>query len=286
MRRTGLNTVATQTSDTYGIGSFGTSHTSSDAAIAGWEYFYTPNLLNNARYQYSRILISQLAGAMTPFEQQFAANTFGLPPQIAVDHSAGFTFGTRSSLDKTAYPDETRQLFVDAVTWIHHKHAVKFGYDYNYVIDRVSGLNNQVGDYSYSSVLNFVSDLLAPNHCDGSTTGAGLDPCYSYYQQAIEEPSWTFETADYAAFVADDWKLGRRFTISAGVRYEYEDLPRQNKLLFNPDIPQTDIMPRDRNKFGPRVGFAWDLFGTGHTILHGGYGIITGASRTRLSTAR
>ena len=151
---------------------------------------------------------------------------------------------------------------------------------------RSSGLNNQVGDYSYSSVLNFVSDLLAPNHCDGSTTGAGLDPCYSYYQQAIEEPSWTFETADYAAFVADDWKLGRRFTISAGVRYEYEDLPRQNKLLFNPDIPQTDIMPRDRNKFGPRVGFAWDLFGTGHTILHGGYGIITGASRTRLSTAR
>jgi len=276
MRRTGLNTVATQTSDTYGIGSFGTSHTSSDAAIAGWEYFYTPNLLNNARYQYSRILISQLAGAMTPFEQQFAANTFGLPPQIAVDRSAGFTFGTRSSLDKAAYPDETRQQFVDAVTWIHHKHAVKFGYDYNYVTDLVSGLNNQVGDYSYSSVLNFVSDLLAPNHCDGSTTGAGLDPCYSYYQQAIGEPSWTFETADYAAFVADDWKLGRRFTISAGVRYEYEDLPRQNKLLVNPDIPQTGIMPRDRNNFGPRVGFAWDLFGTGRTILHGGYGIYYG----------
>ena len=114
---------------------------------------------------------------------------------------------------------------MDAVTWIHHKHAVKFGYDYNYVTDQVSGLNNQVGDYSYSSVLNFVSDLFAPNHCDGSTTGAGLDPCYSYYQQAIGEPSWTFETADYAAFVADDWKLSRRFTISAGVRYEYEDLP-------------------------------------------------------------
>ena len=276
MRRTGLNSVATQASDTYGVGSFGTSRNSSDAAIAGWEYFYTPNLLNSARYQYSRTRISQLASAATPFEQQFAANTFGLPPQIAVDHSSGFTFGTRSSLDKSAYPDETRQQFVDAITWIHHKHAVKFGYDYNYVTDTISGLNNQVGDYSYSSVLNFVSDLLAPNHCDGSTTGADLDPCYSYYQQAIGEPSWTFQTADYAAFIADEWKLGQRFTISAGVRYEYEDLPPENKLLANPDIPQAGVMPHDRNNFGPRAGFAWDIFGSGHTLLRGGYGIYYG----------
>jgi len=98
MRRTGLNSVATQASDTYGIGSFGTSHSNSDAGIVGWEYFYTPNLLNSARYQYSHTLISQLASAMTPFEQQFAANAFGLPPQIVVDRSSGFTFGTRSPL--------------------------------------------------------------------------------------------------------------------------------------------------------------------------------------------
>lgn len=276
MRRTGLNSVATQASDTYGIGSFGTSRANSDAAVAGWEYFYTPNLLNNARYQYSRTAISQLASAMTPFEQQFAANSFGLPPQIVVDRSSGFTFGTRSSLNKSAYPEETRQQLVDSVTWIHHRQAIKFGYDYNYVTDKVGGLNNQLGDYSYSSVLNFVSDLLAPNHCDGSTTGAGLDPCYSYYEQSIGAPSWTFETADYAAFIADDWKLSRRFTISAGVRYEYEALPPQNKTLSNPDIPQTGVLPHDRNNFGPRVGFAWDIFGSGRTILQAGYGIYYG----------
>ncbi|HZD50787.1 MAG TPA: carboxypeptidase regulatory-like domain-containing protein [Silvibacterium sp.] len=276
MRRTALNGVATQASDTYGIGSFGTSHTSADGAVAGWEYFYTPNLLNSARYQYSRELISQLPSAATPFEQQFANNALGLAPQIAVDHSSGFTFGTRSSLDKSQYPDETRQQFVDAVTWIHHRHALKFGYDYNYVTDSVSGLNNQAGDYSYSSVLNFVSDLIAPNHCDGSTTGAGLDPCYSYYQQAIGEPSWTFNTADYAAFIADDWKLSRRLTISAGVRYEYQALPNPGKLLTNPDIPQTGVMPHDRNNFGPRVGLAWDIFGSGRTVLRGGYGVYYG----------
>ena len=276
MRRTALNGAATQASDTYGIGSFGTHRTNSDAAIAGWEYLYTPNLLNSARYQYSHELISQLASQATPFEEQFANNIFGLPPQIVVDRGSGFTFGTRSSLDKPQYPDEKRQQFIDAVTWIHHRHAVKFGYDYNFVTDTVGGLNNQVGAYSYSSALNFISDLLAPNHCDTSTTGAGLDPCYSYYEQAIGAPSWTFNTADYAAFIADDWRLSRRLTVSAGIRYEYEALPHPNKALVNPDIPQTGLMPHDRNNFGPRLGIAWDIFGTGRTILHGGYGIYYG----------
>jgi TonB dependent receptor len=276
MRRTALNGLATQASDTYGIGSFGTSHTSADAIVGGWEYFYTPNLLNSARYQYSRELISQLASAATPFEQQFADNVLGLPPQIAVDRSSGFTFGTRSSADKPEYPDETRQQFIDAVTWIHHRHAIKFGYDYNHVTDAISGLNNQAGDYSYSSVLNFVSDLLAPNHCDGTTTGAGLYPCYSYYQQAMGEPVWRFNTADYAAFIADDWKLSSRLTISAGVRYEYEDFPTPSKLVINPDIPQTGVMPHDRNNFAPRVGLAWDIFGSGRTVLRAGYGIYYG----------
>ncbi len=276
MRRTSPNGVAQQASDTYGIGSFGNSSTRSNTGIVGWEYFLTPTLLSNARYQYSSELLSQTASTSTPFEQQFANNFLGLAPQIAVDRGSGFTFGTRSSLDKPQYPDETRQQFVDAVTWVHHKHALKFGYDYNYVTDSVSGLNNQAGNYSYSSLLNFVSDALAPNHCDGTTTAAGPYPCYSYFEQSIGEPVWRFETADYAAFLADDWKLVRRFTISLGVRYEYEDLPNPNKLVVNSDIPQTGVMPHDRNNFAPRAGFAWDIFGSGHTVLRGGYGIYYG----------
>ena len=276
MRRTALNGAATQASDTYGIGSFGTHRTDSDSAVAGWQYLYTPNVLNSARYQYSSELIAQLASAATPFEMQLANNAFGLPPQIAVDHSSGFTFGTRSSIDKPQYPYERRQQFVDAITWIHRTHALKFGYDYNYITDTVSGLKNRTGAYSYSSVLNFVSDLLAPNHCDGATNGAGIYPCYSYYEQSIGEPSWTFNTADYAAFIADDWKLSRRLTVSAGIRYEYEAMPTPGRLLANPDIPQTAAMPHDRNNFAPRFGIAWDLFGSGRTILHAGYGIYYG----------
>lgn len=35
-------------------------------------------------------------------------------------------------------------------------------------------------------------------------------------------------------------------------------------------------MPHDHNNFGPRVGLAWDIFGSGSTILHTGYGVYYG----------
>ena len=276
MRRTSANGVLYGATETDGIGSFGNSTTADDSGGVRLDYFATPNLLSNARYQYSRDLLTQTAGTPTEFEKQFTNNAYGLPPQVSIDSSSGFTFGTRSGLSKQKYPEETRQQFTDAITWIHHRHALKIGYDYNYVTDAISGLNNQNGAYSYASVLDFASDMLAPNSCDGTTTAVGSYPCYSHFRQAIGPSIWQFATEDYAAFVADDWKLVKRFTLSLGVRYEFEDLPDTNKLVANPDVPQTSYLPRDRNNFGPRAGFAWDMRGTGKTILRGGYGIYYG----------
>ena len=276
MRRATTNGVLSGATETDGIGSFGNSATSDDAAVARWEYFATPNLLNNARYQYSRDLLSQTTSSPSEFEKQFAANSYGLAPQISIDRSTGFTFGTLGSLNKPQYPKETRQQFVDAMTWIHHKHAVKFGYDYNHVTDAISGLKDQNGVYSYANLLDFTSDMLAPNSCDGTTTGAGEYPCYSHFEQALGSSVWQFETEDYAAFLADEWRITHRLTFSLGVRYEYEDLPNTNKAVANPDIPQTALMPHDKNNFGPRAGFAWDIFGSGRTVARAGYGIYYG----------
>lgn len=276
MRRTAPHGAFTGASETEGIGSFGDSSTSDDVAVVRWEYFATPKLLSSARLQVSRDVLAQRPATPTAFEQMFAGNAWGLPPQISIDRSAGFSFGTPSTVNKREYPAETRQQLMDAITWIHQRHALRFGYDYNHVIDVLDGLSGENGHYTYGSLLDFLSDLLAPNSCDGTTTGTGPYPCYMRYRQSVGATHWSFGTEDYATYIADQWKPGRGLSFTMGVRYEYQRLPNPNAALVNADIPQTAALPHDRTGFGPRAGFAWDILGAGRTVLRGGYGLYIG----------
>ena len=128
-------------------------------------------------------------------------NTWDLPPEVSIDRSEGLSFGTLSTVNKREYPAETRQQLLDAATWIHGRQALRFGYDYNHVTDAIEGLNGENGAYTYASLLDFLSDMLAPNSCDGTTTASGPYPCYSSFRQTLGGTTWTFETIDYAAIL-------------------------------------------------------------------------------------
>lgn len=273
MRRTAPHGVLTGASETDAIGSFGNSSTSDYALVARWEFFLKPNLLSSARYQLSRDTLAQTPGAASAFEQQFAVNAWDLPPEVSIDRSEGLSFGTLSTVNKREYPAETRQQLMDAVTWIHGRQALRFGYDYNHVTDAIEGLNGENGAYTYASLLDFLSDLLAPNSCDGTTTASGPYPCYSSFRQTLGGTTWTFGTIDYAGYVANEWKLGRSLTVTMGGRYEYELLPDTNSALVNQDFPATAHLPRNRDELEPRAGFSWDVIGKGRTVLRGGYEI-------------
>jgi len=277
MRWNSLNGVQTAPSDTYGVASFGNDYVKEDWGIARWQFFVTANILNESRYQYGRDTESEFAPAPAPFEESLSKNAYGHAPQISIAGSSyGFRFGKPAFLDRPAYPDERRHQFVDTMTWIKGNHAIKLGYDLNYVTDYSNNLYDQNGTYDYTNTLDFAADYYSPNHCTGTTTGSGNLPCYSYFQQGVGYTQFQFQTADYAGFVSDEWKLHHGLTLSLGVRYEYEALPDTNKNLVNSDIPQTATLPHDRNNFGPRLGLAWDIFGHGDTVLRAGYGIYYG----------
>ena len=80
----------------------------------------------------------------------------------------------------------------------------------------------------------------------------------------------------FAFFFQDDWRIHPRFTLNAGLRYE---LDTDVKNVSRTDELNPLILPflsgkrgRDKNNFGPRVGFNW-ASADGRTSVHGGYGI-------------
>ena len=82
-------------------------------------------------------------------------------------------------------------------------------------------------------------------------------------------------------FVQDEWRVSRGLTVSAGVRYEYELLPLPQRPNAALDAVfgargATSVFPEDRNNFGPRVGVAWQPFGSGRGVVRVGYGLYFG----------
>ncbi len=282
MRWTSPAGIQTQASNTFGVASFGNDYVRDTWGVAKLYTSFTPTLTNEARFQYGRDFEFEFAQPPTAYEQaNFLtstlfpgyANPLGLPPDVFITN--GFDMGVPTFLERPAFPDERRTQYADTVSWSHNKHAIKFGLDVAHTNDLSENLRFQYGSFSYSSLLNYFSDFYKPNSCTATINNTATPvPCYSSYQQAFGPLGFTFNTNDLAFFAEDSWRLLPRFTLNLGLRYEYEMLP--SVILPNPAVPQTQHMPSDTNNLGPRIGFAWDVFGDGKTAVRGGYGMYFG----------
>jgi len=160
---------------------------------------------------------------------------------------------------------DTTFQYSDTVAWIRGRHSIKFGAEFR---------------------------RFRNNNFNGGTGGFILFPSLAAFLSA--SPSQSVETSlpvtpalrvnALGTFVQDDFKVTPHFTLNLGLRWEYNGVPSEihNRLgvfdFTNHALVQIGTNGIDEpyhqqfTNFGPRVGFAWDPFGKGKTVIRSGAG--------------
>jgi outer membrane receptor protein involved in Fe transport len=298
--------VQTQTSNNYAIDTFGTDFVKLDYGMAKLDSLFSSSFTNELRFQYGRELDDEGEQPFSNFTKTYLNNTTGTPVQLMIyggsSSSNGFTAGMPYYSFRAAYPAEWKDQVADTATYLHNNHNIRFGLDILRNNDEVNNLYESNGVYTYTYFSDFFADILKPNGtCDNSQSQLGLStngvsyPCYFGYTQGFGTPRFQLSTIDYGFFAQDDWKVRPRLTLNLGLRYDYEHVPPPYPALLASSVLNTGVtvngttigpypdataqvnnQPSDTNEYGPRVGFSWDPFGKGQTVVHAGYGLYFG----------
>jgi outer membrane receptor protein involved in Fe transport len=236
--------------------------------------FRTPQ---NPDFDPSRLvpgLISPLAG-------------LGGLPTVTITGFRGFSDAPGSGDIKRSYE------IIERLTWTNNRHSVKAGFEWQ----RANAFNFQNpppvrGSFTFDGRYSghpFADFLLGTAAATGRVS-----------RNAEAEPV----NQRYAAYIQDDWVVTPRLTLNLGLRYEYASLfknARRDLANFYPELGQVVVldgqadprlmaalpivegasvglgpdnyMNKDRNNFGPRVGFAFRPLGTTRLVARGSYGI-------------
>jgi hypothetical protein len=170
----------------------------------------------------------------------------------------------------------------DTVSYTVGGHAYRFGGEYRRGYVNVFNSGNSTGAFSFNGTqgpwandttygpsVNALADLLA-----GKFSTASI---------AIGDPERHVYADAFALFAQDSWRLSQRLTVSYGIRYDYEGPLYDNQSDLSTFIPGkgvetlgkgiSTLYPRDWNNFAPRLGFSYQPFAQGHTVLRGGVGM-------------
>ncbi len=203
-------------------------------------------------------------------------------------------------------------LIRDVATWVNGNHTFKFGGEASWESKDENANNITQGNFSFAGTRTRGSSGTISLTQTGLAFADFLLGRADSYSEDQFDVTVNLRFGRREFFVQDTWRFRRNLTLDFGVRYQYfVPVTDVNNVLtsFDPALYSRanaptcanvactslirgtgnelngiaiagstsrfgrSIYPSDKNNFSPRVGFAWDPFKEGKTVVRAGYGL-------------
>ncbi len=249
------------------------------------------NMVNQAWLTYTRNIGGRLntpSNTLHDYGSDFQVQGFPSLPQIAV--SGFFTLG--QAIDG---PTAGTNFYAirDAVEMTRGRHSIAFGGEASLNKDILATSLNNYG------IFNFTGVESTPKGAKGNYALADFMLGLPVTMNQDTPVTALDNTWSYGLFVQDDFRILPRLTLNLGLRYDLQTPPtdpqnRQGTFVAGatskiiPSAPTGMLFPGDpgvtrgvidlrKHHISPRVGLAWDPFGTGKTSIRAAGGVFYGS---------
>jgi carboxypeptidase family protein len=262
---------------------------------------FSPTLLNEFRFGWNSIKFF-----MTPLDYgENLAQAMGIPginlgdPTNSAMTQLNFqnirNLGANSNQPLITNQNDF-QLF-DNVTKIAGRHTFKFGGSVTFRSREILNADTIVGNFGFNNNMT--------SNCAGTVSGCTVNSSTGFdvasfllgaattkTRNLFDAGTYTEKRPEWSVYAQDDFRVSSKLTLNLGLRYDiyvpWVEVNNQQsnfdestgKFVVAADNAVLDginvgryLQTYSKADVGPRFGFAYDLFGTGRTLIRGGVGV-------------
>jgi Carboxypeptidase regulatory-like domain/TonB dependent receptor-like, beta-barrel/TonB-dependent Receptor Plug Domain len=244
------------------------SHTIRHTAVLQDTHVFSAALVNTLRVGFNRDTAQNNISVQAINPAAADPSLAAIPGAYAALVSVGGLSPFRGGLNGGSpwlYAWNSYQVYDDAL-FTHGRHSLKFGFSFERMQSNMEAFSDVDGGFSFGNLQAFLTNTPARlvAALPGHLTPRGLRESLA------------------AGYVQDDWHFSPNLTLNLGLRYEMTTVPTEVQGKLSNLIRITDSQPHLGSplfhnptfaNFEPRVGLAWDPWGTGRTVIRAGFGL-------------